>query len=175
MLAPIFASGRDILGLRCGCSRIRWRRCASFLAPSLALGASRRRASRPGRTLPRTHPTSARQGRPRRGTTAAAVFGLPQSCEAADYTVRPTRGADNLFLISRASFSAHSPYAHLDGHHQESMHAKVKVLKPSPQTFLSGMHAQLRPIGGRSEPDFSLIQRQGMRISAVTRACTRPR
>ena len=126
------------------------------LAPSLALGASRRRASRPGRTLPRTHPTSARQGRPRRGTTAAAVFGLPQSCEGADYTVRPTRGADNLFLISRASFSAHSPYAHLDGHHQEGMHAKVKVLKPSPQTFLAGMHAQLRPIGGRSEPDFSL-------------------
>ena len=36
------------------------------------------------------------------------------------------------------------------------MHAKVKVLKPSPQTFLAGMHAQLRPIGGRSEPDFSL-------------------
>ena len=70
--------------------------------------------------------------------------------------MRPTRGADNLFLISRASFSAHSPYAHLDGHHQESMHAKVKVLKPSPQTFLAGMHAQLRPIGGRSEPDFSL-------------------
>ena len=94
---------------------------------------------------------------------------------AADYTVRPTRGADNLFLISRASFSAHSPYAHLDGHHQESMHAKVTVLKRSPQTFLAGMHAQLRPIGGRSEPDFSLIQRQGMRISAVTRACTRPR
>ena len=74
---------------------------------------------------------------------------------SADYTVRPTRGADNLFLISRASFSAHSPYAHLDGHHQEGMHAKVKVLKPSPQTFLAGMHAQLRPIGGRSEPDFS--------------------
>lgn len=75
---------------------------------------------------------------------------------AADYTVRPTGGAYNLFLISRASFLAHSPYAHLDGHHQESMHAKVKVLKPSPQTFLAGMHAQLRPIGGRSEPDFSL-------------------
>ena len=41
-------------------------------------------------------------------------------------------------------------------HHQEGMHAKVKVLKRSPQTFLAGMHAQLRPIGGRSEPDFSL-------------------
>ena len=36
------------------------------------------------------------------------------------------------------------------------MHAKVTVLKRSPQTFLAGMHAQLRPIGGRSEPDFSL-------------------
>ena len=80
-------------------------------------------------------------------TKSRATDGLGvQHRVAADYTVRPTRGADNLFLISRASFSAHSPYAHLDGHHQESMHAKVKVLKPSPQTFLAGMHAQLRPI-----------------------------
>ena len=83
------------------------------------------------------------------------VISVVASAEA-DYTVRPTRGADNLFLISRTSFSAHSPYAHLDGHHQESMHAKVKVLNSSPQTFLAGMHTQLRPIGGRSEPDFSL-------------------
>ena len=66
-------------------------------------------------------------------SSTLATYGLL----LADYTVRPTRGADNLFLISRASFSAHSPYAHLDGHHQESMHAKVKVLKPSPQTFLA--------------------------------------
>ena len=88
--------------------------------------------------------------------TKSAVFSGTSRVVKADYTVRPTRGADNLFLISRASFSAHSPYAHLDGHHQEGMHAKVTVLKRSPQTFLAGMHAQLRPIGGRSEPDFSL-------------------
>ena len=35
----------------------------------------------------------------------------------ADYTVRPTGGADNLLLLSRASYSAPGSYAHLDGHH----------------------------------------------------------
>ena len=35
----------------------------------------------------------------------------------ADYTVRPTGGANNLLLLSRASYSAPSSYAHLDGHH----------------------------------------------------------
>ena len=35
----------------------------------------------------------------------------------ADYTVRPTGGADNLLLLSRASYSAPTSYAHLDGHH----------------------------------------------------------
>ena len=67
-------------------------------------------------------------------------------------------GVQTTFSLNEQGFifSPHSPYAPpiLMGinHHQEGMHAKVKVLKRSPQTFLAGMHAQLRPIGGRSEP-----------------------
>jgi hypothetical protein len=41
------------------------------------------------------------------------------------------------------------------------MHTQGKLLKPPPQTFLAGMHAQLRPIGGRSKPDFSLYNDKG--------------
>ena len=143
------------------------------------------RTSPPGPRVCTALATTLRTERTARITAFAASFGrlpLVQVMVLGGLTgglhgeaVRPTRGADNLFLISRASFSAHSPYAHLDGHHQEGMHAKVTVLKRSPQTFLAGMHAQLRPIGGRSEPDFSLYNDRGMRISAFPRACTRPR
>ena len=94
---------------------------------------------------------------------------------SADYTVRPTRGADNLFLISRASFSAHSSYAHPVGHHQEVMHTKGKLFE-TPTTNFSGWYA--RPIAPYRRPvqaGFQSIQRQGMRISAFPCACTRPR
>ena len=36
------------------------------------------------------------------------------------------------------------------------MHATLKELKPSPQTLVLGMHARLRPVGGRSGQGFSL-------------------
>ena len=109
------------------------------------------------------------------GGASGSVHGLRVTESLADYTVRPTRGADNLFLISRASFSAHSSYAHPVGHHQEVMHTKGKLFE-TPTTNFSGWYA--RPIAPYRRPvraGFQSIQRQGMRISAVTRACTRPR
>ena len=78
----------------------------------------------------------------------------------ADYTVRPTGGAYNLFLISRASFSAHSSYAHPVGHHQEVMHTKGKLFE-TPTTNFSGWYA--RPIAPYRRPvraGFQSIQRQ---------------
>ena len=41
----------------------------------------------------------------------------------------------------------------------------ANLLNPPPQTFLAGMHAQLRPIGGRSEPDFSLYKTRNANLS----------
>ena len=80
--------------------------------------------------------------------------------QPADYTVRPTGGAYNLFLISRASFSAHSSYAHPVGHHQEVMHTKGKLFE-TPTTNFSGWYA--RPIAPYRRPvraGFQSIQRQ---------------
>ena len=143
------STGREFQVQRCA-----GRSCADcyHVNPSYQSRPASRKQSLTGQAAPNPAPTTCVLAMTSCGRLACTRF----FANLADYTVRPTRGADNLFLISRASFSAHSPYAHLDGHHQESMHAKVTVLKRSPQTFLAGMHAQLRPIGGRSEPDFSL-------------------
>ena len=124
-------------------------------------------------------PSKMRQWQKGQGSAQVA----PRACllrpgplsQPADYTVRPTGGAYNLFLISRASFSAHSSYAHPVGHHQEVMHTKGKLFE-TPTTNFSGWYA--RPIAPYRRPvraGFQSIQRRGMRISAYTRACTRPR